>query len=117
MSVALPHPAAARVRKRRVLGIGAGIASVFLSLLAIGVVPRVRGSRALVLAADGVKTAVTAVSVGQPSPAPEAALTLAATTQAIQDAIIYARTTGYLRKRHVDIGDRVQAGQLLAEIE
>ena len=41
---------------------------------------------------------------------------LAGTTQAIQDAIIYARTSGYLRKRHVDIGDRVRQGQLLAEI-
>ena len=50
-------------------------------------------------------------------PASEADLTLAATTQAIQDAIIYARTSGYLRKRYVDIGDQVKAGQLLAEIE
>src|SRR4030095_9214131 len=39
-----------------------------------------------------------------------------ATTQAIQDAIIYARTSGYLSKRYVDIGDNVKAGQLLAEI-
>ena len=42
---------------------------------------------------------------------------MAATTQAIQDSIIYARTSGYLKRRFVDIGDRVQAGQLLAEIE
>src|ERR1700752_2612020 len=38
--------------------------------------------------------------------ATEANLTLAATTQAIQDSIIYARTNGYLRRRFVDIGDR-----------
>ncbi|MGD0044004.1 MAG: efflux RND transporter periplasmic adaptor subunit, partial [Isosphaeraceae bacterium] len=43
--------------------------------------------------------------------------TLAATTQATPDAIIYARTTGYVSKRYVDIGDRVKTGQLLAEIE
>jgi RND family efflux transporter MFP subunit len=49
-------------------------------------------------------------------PAKDADLTVAATTQAIQDAIIYARTTGYISKRYVDIGDRVRAGQLLAEI-
>jgi multidrug efflux pump subunit AcrA (membrane-fusion protein) len=97
--------------------IGLAVAGVLLILLAIGVVPRVRSSRALVLAAESVKTAVPALSVGHPAPAPEAGLTLAATTQAIQDAIIYARTSGYLGKRHVDIGDRVQAGQLLAEIE
>ena len=114
--VVLPHPAAERVRKEGSI-IGLGVAAVFLVLLAIGVVPRIRNRRALALAAESVKTAVPAVSVGQPAPAPEAGLTLAATTQAIQDAIIYARTSGYLRKRHVDIGDQVEAGQLLAEIE
>src|SRR6202008_2410708 len=48
---------------------------------------------------------------------PESGVVLAGTTQAIQDAVIYARTSGYLVKRHVDIGDRVEAGQLLAEID
>ena len=37
--------------------------------------------------------------------------------QAFTDAPIYARTNGYLKKRYVDIGARVQAGQLLAEID
>jgi RND family efflux transporter MFP subunit len=97
--------------------IGLGAAVVFLILLAIGVIPRVRGYRALAAASASVKTAVPGVTVGRPVAAAEAGLTLAATTQAIQDAIIYARTSGYLRKRHVDIGDRVKAGQLLAEIE
>ena len=117
MSVAPRDAAVARIRTRTVSVIGLAVAAVLLILLAIGAVPRVRNSHALVLAAESVKTAVPAVSVGQPAPAPEGGLTLAATTQAIQDAIIYARTSGYLRRRHVDIGDRVQAGQLLAEIE
>ena len=37
--------------------------------------------------------------------------------QAYLDTPIYARTNGYLRKWYVDIGGRVKAGQLLAEIE
>src|SRR5579872_850373 len=37
--------------------------------------------------------------------------------QAFIDSPIYARTSGYLKKWHVDIGQRVKAGQLLAEIE
>jgi RND family efflux transporter MFP subunit len=117
MSVAPRDAAVPRIRTRTVSVIGLAAGGVFLILLAMGVVPRVRNSHALVLAADSLKTAVPAVSVGQPAAAPASGLTLAATTQAIQDAIIYARTTGYLRKRHVDIGDRVAAGQLLAEIE
>jgi len=56
------------------------------------------------------------IYVIRPAPAPEAELTLAATTQGIQDTIIYARTNGYLTKRYVDMGDNVKAGQLLAEI-
>jgi multidrug efflux pump subunit AcrA (membrane-fusion protein) len=36
---------------------------------------------------------------------------------AYTDAAIYARTTGYLSRRHADIGSRVKAGQVLAEID
>src|SRR5207302_310550 len=57
------------------------------------------------------------VYVMRPGPASDAGLSLAATTQAIQDTINYARTSGYLRKRYVDIGDRVTTGQLLAVID
>lgn len=47
----------------------------------------------------------------------EIVLTLPGSTQAIQEATLYARTSGFLGVRKVDIGDRVAAGQLLAEIE
>src|SRR5215469_15108468 len=39
-----------------------------------------------------------------------------ATTLAFEAANIFARTSGYIEKRKVDIGDRVKAGDLLAEI-
>ena len=42
---------------------------------------------------------------------------LPGTMQAVTEAPILARTDGYLKRRLVDIGDRVQAGQLLAEID
>jgi multidrug efflux pump subunit AcrA (membrane-fusion protein) len=35
----------------------------------------------------------------------------------ITEAYVYARATGYLKRRYVDIGDRVSSGQLLAEID
>jgi multidrug efflux pump subunit AcrA (membrane-fusion protein) len=35
----------------------------------------------------------------------------------ITEAYIYARAAGYLKRRYVDIGDRVQAGEKLADIE
>ena len=37
--------------------------------------------------------------------------------QAIEETAIYARTSGYVRERYVDIGDRVAAGKVLAQID
>jgi RND family efflux transporter MFP subunit len=43
-------------------------------------------------------------------------VTLPASTSAFEAANVFARSTGYVLHRHVDIGDRVKAGELLAEI-
>jgi len=96
---------------------GIGALGVFLILFAVGVLPRLRNSRELAAAAEQLRTTPPNVYVVRPEPASASNLTLAATTQAIQDAIIYARVSGYLVRRHVDIGDRVTAGQLLAEVD
>src|SRR6478672_10520843 len=106
-----------QTRTRTITFVGIGVLCLFLILLAVGVVPRVRNNRELTVAAQKALNTVPQVYVIRPEPASEADLALAATTQAIQDAIIYARTSGYIRKRYVDIGDQVKAGQLLAEIE
>ena len=58
------------------------------------------------------------VEVVKPTPgARQEELVLPGTMQPLADAPIYARTNGYVRKRHVDIGTRVKAGQLLADID
>jgi RND family efflux transporter MFP subunit len=44
-------------------------------------------------------------------------LMLPGNIQAVTEAPILARSDGYIKRRLVDIGDRVQAGQILAEIE
>ena len=44
-------------------------------------------------------------------------LVLPGSIQAVTEAPVLARASGYLRKRMVDIGDRVREGQALAEIE
>jgi RND family efflux transporter MFP subunit len=43
-------------------------------------------------------------------------VTLPGTTAAFAAANIYARATGYIAKRNVDIGDRVKAGDLLVQL-
>jgi RND family efflux transporter MFP subunit len=44
-------------------------------------------------------------------------LVLPGTLQAYVESPIYARTSGYLKKWHYDIGSRVKQGELLAEID
>src|SRR5271166_4923918 len=43
-------------------------------------------------------------------------VTLPATTAAFAQAEVYARATGYIGKRNVDIGDHVKQGEVLAEL-
>ncbi|MEO8548456.1 MAG: efflux RND transporter periplasmic adaptor subunit [Kofleriaceae bacterium] len=45
------------------------------------------------------------------------ALALPGVARALEETKIYPRTTGYVRKWYVDIGDKVKEGQLLAEID
>lgn len=62
--------------------------------------------------------AVTTVAVTSPTRGPGTEdVSLPGTIQPYTDAAIFARTTGYLKKRNADIGSRVKAGQVLAEID
>jgi RND family efflux transporter MFP subunit len=62
--------------------------------------------------------AVVTVAVARPAKGPASEdVSLPGNVQAFTDAAIFARTTGYLKARHADIGARVKAGQVLAEID
>jgi RND family efflux transporter MFP subunit len=81
-----------------------------------GILPRIQARNAL--AVETREMAIPTVTVVHPKPsAPSKEIVLPANVQAYIDAPIYARTNGYLRKWYADIGTRVTAGQLLAEIE
>jgi multidrug efflux pump subunit AcrA (membrane-fusion protein) len=84
----------------------------------LGYLPRLR--REQVLAAE-TRTGMSALPVVNVEPVTRsgstASLLLPGNIQAITEAPILARGSGYIRKRYVDIGDRVTAGQVLAEIE
>lgn len=70
------------------------------------------------LSRDTQQNAVSTVMVTYPEAgAPHQEIVLPGNTQAFTDTPIYARTNGYLRRWYSDIGARVKAGQLLAEIE
>jgi len=62
--------------------------------------------------------ALPSVSVIQPNASGEvSSIDLPARFEAYSRAPIYARVNGYLRNWHADIGTRVKAGQVLAEVE
>ena len=62
--------------------------------------------------------ATTTVTVVSPEPGKEEdGLVLPAEVQPLLQASIFARVSGYLKKWNVDIGARVTAGQVLAEID
>jgi RND family efflux transporter MFP subunit len=70
------------------------------------------------LAADARDHARTPVSVTHPqSSASQLSVRFPANIQAYIETPIYARTNGYIKRWLVDIGARVERGQLLAEIE
>ena len=91
--------------------IAIGVAIYFLAIS-----PRVENQKELAAAAmvAGKKT-VTVVVPTQTASAPE--VTLPGNVEANQMTSIYSRVDGYLGRWYVDIGDHVQTGQVLADIE
>ena len=118
-----PQPATApdrRPAKRRFrLALIAVIALIMLGgLVLAGVLPRMARQKKITAASQAVLDNIPNVTVVQAQEAPASSdLQLPGDVEAIQVATISAQTTGYLRKFHADIGDRVRAGQLLAEID
>jgi len=89
---------------------------IVAAVVIAGVLPRLKAKDAL--AAETRRDAIPTVNVMHPKlGAPQNEVVLPGNMQAFNDSPIYARTNGYLKKWYVDIGARVKAGQLLADIE
>jgi RND family efflux transporter MFP subunit len=121
----LPPPPGGDARARAETGRGhsggrrAGIAALIILAAALGYGA---GRHALqdddvAAAAEQRRDAVPTMRAAVVRPAgATVSVTLPATTSAFEAANVFARSTGYIVRRHVDIGDRVKAGELLAEI-
>jgi len=93
-------------------------AALFLAAFLGGYIPHHRRDMQVIAEASAqndalpdvtVVTALNASKIGD--------LLLPGNIQAVTEAPILARAEGYVQRRYVDIGDRVAAGQLLAEVE
>ena len=83
-----------------------------------GYLPHRRNEATLAAEADTASKevpTVTVVSVDRS--AANGTLVLPGNIEAVTEAPVLARASGYIKQRYADIGDRVKAGQLLAEIE
>ncbi|OPY98806.1 efflux transporter periplasmic adaptor subunit [Bradyrhizobium sacchari] len=108
------------VRPRRRYG-GAWLGGAVVLLLAGGLGAggwrHDQAARDLAASAERIRTAVPEVRVATVRASGDVTkVTLPATTTAFEAANIFARASGYIEKRYVDIGDRVKKGDLLAEI-
>lgn len=110
-----------RPKPRTTKGVVAFFAATALTgaaLAALGFAPKAGQEAELAQSTQAVGDARRVVTVASPTrDAANYALRLPGSTAPLQSAVLHARTSGYLKAFHVDIGDRVRAGQVLAEIE
>src|SRR3984885_12661310 len=112
-----PNTPQTRIHINGFARLGAVIAVVAVAFVLWSIFSAHRAAAKLVTATDD--AAIVSVSTTHPKPTDPTGseLILPGTVQANIDAPIYARTNGYLKRWLVDIGARVKAGQLLAEID
>jgi RND family efflux transporter MFP subunit len=84
----------------------------------VGYLPRQKREQVLAAETKEAGSSLPLVNVAKVTRAEgKSSLVLPGNIQAVTEAPILARASGYIRKRNVDIGDRVKAGQVVAEIE
>jgi len=118
----LPQPSEAEGLSRRRAGrrlfvIGAVVVIALIGALTMGTLPRLRQEKQLDTAAAQAAAQPPRVTVAPAQRmAPSAERVLPGNSLPLMKATLYARATGFVSRRLVDIGDRVKSGQLLAEI-
>jgi len=94
------------------------VAAIFLAAFLGGYIPHHRRDLQITAEASAQNDALPQVVVVTAKKASAMGdLVLPGNIQAVTEAPILARASGYVLRRYVDIGDRVAAGQLLAEVE
>ncbi|MFO0723362.1 MAG: efflux RND transporter periplasmic adaptor subunit [Myxococcota bacterium] len=113
-------PEAATVSRKKVWWIALAALVVFGLALAVGILPRMRAHRQLEanVARMAEARATPRVELVKPKLiSSDHDLVLPGDVEPLEQTIIYARASGYLKRWLVDLGAHVEEGQLLAEID
>jgi RND family efflux transporter MFP subunit len=95
-----------------------GVVALMAILFVAGYLPRSRREKGIRAEAHAEETNVPIVNVAKIKRSPPTSeLLLPGSMIPVTEAYIFARSAGYVKKRHADIGDLVKQGQLLAEID
>ena len=105
-------------RRRPRLGWGVGGVVALALLFLTGYWQRRREATQLASEASVIQRALPSVQVTSPRPSlPVRSLVLPATLEGLEQTEVNARADGYVQKLLVDLGDSVEQGQLLAELD
>jgi len=112
----LPEPK--QLSTKRAVVIAASLGAVLAGAGLFGLFPKLRAKEALADNLAALASSVPRVEVVTPASGTNArSLKLPGSVRAREETIVYPRANGYVRSWKVDIGDKVEEGQLLAEID
>src|SRR5882672_6888674 len=116
LGFALPEPA--RISRGRALTFAVLGVLVLGGVFVLAFLPRKAARAGLEARAVQAGKAAPRLAVAPPKlVSSERVLKLPASIQPLEEAVLYARANGYVKRWLVDLGDKVKADQLLAEIE
>jgi multidrug efflux pump subunit AcrA (membrane-fusion protein) len=111
-------PPVAPMSTKRVTRIGIAFAIVLVGLLLLGILPRRSLQKQLNAEVVSATAALPIVAVAKAQrPATPNTVLLPGTMEALHEAALYARVSGYVRRWYADIGAPVRSGQILADID
>jgi membrane fusion protein (multidrug efflux system) len=106
------------IPKKRLAIFAAVAAGVLVIAFVLGYLPKRRRHEDLMAASEAMKHAKPRIEVLHPKVvSSDRAIMLPGSVQPLQETVLYARASGYVHSWNVDIGDPVEAGQLLALID
>jgi membrane fusion protein (multidrug efflux system) len=112
----LPPPA--KVSAARLLTIVAIVVAVLAAAFLVAWLPKRHAQQELVASTKSTESAAPRVQVVSPkAKSSDRSLALPGSVQPLEETVVYPRSSGYVSKWVVDIGDKVAAGALLAEID